>query len=132
LIVGWLGGFAIQAGLRSALVGSPLAATLLPMTGMAFLLFTFYMVTDPGTTPSGALGQFAFGLGVAAAYGLLMILHVVFGLFFALAIVCSLRGLGLTVLARLQTKPHRRRAESVPAPAHLPLASPTALEMAER
>ena len=36
------------------------------MTGMAFLLFTFYMVTDPATTPRAPLPQFAFGVAVAA------------------------------------------------------------------
>ena len=39
---------------------------------MAFLLFTFYMVTDPATTPSAPLEQLAFGGAVAATYGLLM------------------------------------------------------------
>ena len=70
-----------------------------PITGMAFLLFTFYMVTDPATTPSGTLGQLAFGGSVAATYGLLTASHVVFGLFFSLLIVCSIRGLGLASLA---------------------------------
>ena len=95
LILGWLGAFVLQATLRSQLQGTPLTAALLPMTGMAFLLFTFYMVPDPGTTPSSRPGQFAFGAAVAAVYGLLMLWHVVFGLFFALVIVCSARGLGL-------------------------------------
>ena len=45
------GGFVIQAFLRSH-PGTPFVAALLPVTGMAFLLFTFYMVTDPATTPS--------------------------------------------------------------------------------
>ena len=61
LILGWLGGFVIQAALRSQLQGTPFVAALLPVTGMAFLLFTFYMVTDPATTPSAPLRQFAFG-----------------------------------------------------------------------
>ena len=61
------------------------------MTGVAFILFTFYMVTDPATTPSGKPGQVAFGAGVAVAYGLLLTVHVVFGLFFALTIVCAMR-----------------------------------------
>ena len=92
LILGWLGGFALQAGLRAWLFDTPLAAGLAPMTGIAFLLFTFYMVTDPATTPVAPRAQFAFGAGVAAAYGVLMALHVVFGLFFALFAVCSIRG----------------------------------------
>jgi hypothetical protein len=105
LILGWLGGFVVQATLRSTIQGTPLAAALLPMTGMAFLLFTFDMVTDPGTTPSTPLGQFAFGGTVAAAYAVLMIVHVVFGLFFALLAVCALRGLGLLALAAWRAWP---------------------------
>ena len=74
---------------------------LLPMTGVAFVLFTFYMVTDPGTTPSKPKDQMIFGLSVAAAYAFLMLYHVVFGLFFGLTIVCTLRGLNLFVQARI-------------------------------
>jgi predicted signal transduction protein with EAL and GGDEF domain len=57
------------------------------------------MVTDPATTPNGTWGQIAFGVAVALTYGVLMILHVVFGLFFSLTIVCALRGIGLYVQA---------------------------------
>jgi hypothetical protein len=99
LIAAWLGGFALQALLRAAWFGTPPVAGLLPMTGLAFVLYTFYMVTDPATTPNGVRGQIAFGAGVAAAYGVLMLSHIVFGLFFALTAVCLLRGAGLQVLA---------------------------------
>jgi hypothetical protein len=132
LILGWLGGFAVQALARSFLFGTPAAAALLPMTGLAFLLFTFYMVTDPGTTPSGAMGQFAFGVSVAAAYGMLMVLHVVFGLFFALLIVCSVRGLGLWILARRGDTVRRKEAVPVPLPVHAAVATVPALETAPR
>jgi hypothetical protein len=95
LIAGWLGGFVAQAVVRELLFGNPVAASLLPMTGMAFILYTFYMVTDPATTPVAKWPQFAFGLGVAVTYGLLLVMNVVFGLFFALTLVCAVRGLGL-------------------------------------
>jgi enediyne biosynthesis protein E5 len=104
LIGGWVGGFAAQAIIRGLLFGTPLAAGLLPMTGLAFVLFTNYMVTDPGTTPSKPSTQVAFGAAVAAAYGALMLLHIVFGLFFALAIVCATRGLGLYGLALVRAR----------------------------
>ncbi len=61
LILGWLGGFLLQAVLRSQIQGTPLVAAILPITGMAFLLFTFYMVTDPATTPVSPRDQFVFG-----------------------------------------------------------------------
>lgn len=95
LIAGWVGGFALQALIRSTLFGTPLVAALLPMTGVAFVLFTFYMVTDPGTTPSQPLNQVIFGASVAFAYGVLMAFHIVFGMFFGLTIICTLRGLSL-------------------------------------
>jgi hypothetical protein len=126
LIVGWLGGFVLQAIARSLIFGTPAVAALLPMTGMAFLLFTFYMVTDPATTPNTPLGQLAFGSAVAATYAALMVAHVVFGLFFALLIVSTLRGLGLTILAlRGKTgRPGDRETRSS--------RSGAALELAER
>jgi Na+-translocating ferredoxin:NAD+ oxidoreductase RnfD subunit len=93
LIAAWLGGFVAQAALRSLFFDTPFGAALVPMTGVAFILYTFYMVTDPATTPSGRRDQITFGFSVAAVYGMLMVAHVVFGLFFALTIVCAARGL---------------------------------------
>ncbi len=92
LIGGWLGGFALQAAVRHALLGNALIGSLVPMTGVAFLLFTFYMVTDPATSPTAWRRQIVFGGAVAATYSLLVALHVVFGLFFALTLVCCGRG----------------------------------------
>jgi hypothetical protein len=129
LILGWLGGFVLQALLRSQFQGTPFVAAVLPVTGMAFLLFTFYMVTDPATTPSTLTGQLAFGAAVAAAYGLLMVSHRVFGLFFSLLVVCSIRGLGLVLLAGLHALA-RSRAES-PLPARVGMAPTPVLEVAE-
>ncbi|HSL83878.1 MAG TPA: enediyne biosynthesis protein UnbU [Thermoanaerobaculia bacterium] len=119
LILAWVGGFFLQASLRSALFGTPLVACLLPMTGVAFVLFTFYMVTDPGTTPFRPRSQVAFGLVLAAAYGLLMASHVVFGLFFALTAVCALRGALLASRAWLLARgrvPVPETAGMVPGP----------------
>jgi enediyne biosynthesis protein E5 len=120
LIGAWLGGFAAQALVRHLLFDTALVAAWLPMTGLAFLLYTFYMVTDPATTPASPRGQVAFGLSVAAVYGLLMVSHVVFGLFFALTIVCSVRGLGLWAAAVMAD---RARAK-VPLPTSVVTAGP--------
>ena len=92
LILAWLGGFVLQAAFRHFVFGNLFFPSLNPMTGVAFLLFTFYMVTDPATTPATRWGQVGFGLAMAAAYGTLMALHVVFGLFFGLSAVCAGRG----------------------------------------
>ena len=86
-------------GARHVLFGSRISGAFLPMTGMAFLLFTFYMVTDPATTPSRPAHQVLFGLSVAVAYGILMRAHVVFGLFFGLALTSSARAVGHGAIA---------------------------------
>src|SRR6185369_3546869 len=66
LIAAWLGGFVAQAALRSLFLDEAFVAALVPMTGVAFILYTFYMVTDPATTPSSRRDQVVFGLSVAA------------------------------------------------------------------
>ena len=99
LILAWLIGFVAQAAIRSVIFETPLIAGLLPMTGLPFVLYSFYMVTDPATTPFRTRGQIAFGAGVAAVYGLLVVGHVVFDLFFSLTIVCTLRAVHLYAVA---------------------------------
>lgn len=116
LILAWLVGFFAQALVRSLVFDLPLTPALLPMTGLAFILYSFYMVTDPATTPTGKWSQIAFGAGVAATYGLLLTFHIVFGLFFALTLVSTVRGVGLYALARTARRV-RSRSGPVTAPA---------------
>jgi enediyne biosynthesis protein E5 len=117
LILAWLAGFGLQAVARHFLLGNALLASLNPFTGVAFLLFTFYMVTDPATTPASVRGQVAFGALVAAAYGMLMALHVVFGLFFGLSIVCAGRGAALALKAWAAQRAEARVDSKAPVPA---------------
>jgi enediyne biosynthesis protein E5 len=107
LALAWVGGFALQAVVSSLILWystgfCPIVARLSAMTGVAFILFTFYMVTDPATTPERPAAQVAFGASVAVVYGLLVMSHVVFGLFVALVIVCVARGLGTSLLVWLR------------------------------
>lgn len=95
LIFGWLSVFALQAVVRGLLFDTAIVGALSVMTGVAFILYTNYMVTDPGTTPSKPWAQFAFGGGVAVVYGIFMVANVAYGLFFATAIVCLIRGMFL-------------------------------------
>lgn len=92
LIAAWVGAFALQAIVRGIFFGTSIPAALGMMTGVAFVLFTNYMITDPGTSPSRPASQVAFGAGVALVYGLLTGLHIAYGLFFATAAVCAVRG----------------------------------------
>lgn len=107
LALAWVGAFALQATVSSLILWQttgycPIVARLSAMTGVAFILFTFYMVTDPATTPDRPLSQIAFGASVAFVYSLLLMVHIVFGLFFALVIVCVARGVGMYLLALMK------------------------------
>src|SRR6266571_421759 len=110
LIVGWLGAFAIQAFLRHWLWGVQLNTALSVMTGVAFVLFTNYMITDPGTTPTRPRAQFMFGSSVAIVYAILMEFNIVYTLFFATSIVCAFRGLGWWVAHLRKVRRERRAA----------------------
>ncbi|MFI0469633.1 enediyne biosynthesis protein [Saccharopolyspora sp. 5N102] len=105
LIFAWVGGFAAQAAIRALIFDeTSFLAAISPLSGMAVLLFTLYMITDPGTTPRETRGQIVFGLSVAAVYGVLMTFHVTFGFFFALTIVCACRGIGMWNSNRIAAK----------------------------
>ena len=123
LIMGWVGGFALQAVLRWAILDANLAAALLPMTGVAFVLFNNYMITDPGTTPIAPRRQVLFGAAAAATYGVLVLAHITFGLFFALTIVCGVRALiiaGAALRGRRSSAGTPRTEPDVPAATAVP------------
>ncbi|WP_341720580.1 enediyne biosynthesis protein UnbU [Micromonospora sp. FIMYZ51] len=123
LIVGWVGGFVAQALIRALVLDHSFVAALLPMTGVAFILFTNYMITDPGTTPHAPRRQLAFGLSTAAVYGLLVSMHITFGLFFALSLVCAARLLVIVTARRLRERsasPSARPSAPTPDPAAVP------------
>jgi hypothetical protein len=115
LIIAWVSAFALQAIVRATIHGTPVEAGLLPITGIAFVLFTFYMITDPATSPSNTAGQIAFAVAVAGGYALFMEMHIVFGLFYSLTLVTSARGAWIAS-ARI-----RRTAGSTPLAARRPL-----------
>ncbi|MFE9251077.1 enediyne biosynthesis protein [Streptomyces sp. NPDC007088] len=110
LIVGWLGGFVIQALIRHWFWDVALASALGPMSGVAFILFTNYMISDPGTTPTKGRNQFVFGASVATVYGVMMLFNVVYTLFFATTAVCAVRGIGWWVAHLVQRRKGRPQA----------------------
>lgn len=99
LILAWVLMFAVQGVVRCLINDLPLTVGLVPLTGVSFLLFTFYMVTDPGATPSNSREQILFGAAIAVVYCLLILTHVEYGFFYALFIVSFLRGLILRLKA---------------------------------
>src|SRR5881296_1153508 len=127
LVGAWVLGFIIQGIVRARIFGTPAFVPLMPMTSAAFIVFTLYMVPDPATTPLKPTRQAVFGFSVAMVYGIIQVLHLVFGLFFALVTVCAIRGLSLHVLAAFGKLPGRAIKQSTPekiaapAPAMAPL-----------
>lgn len=99
LVLTWLVAFVVQGQVRSWYFGTFWIVPLTPMTSAAFMVFTLYMIPDPATTPVKPLRQALFAMAIAVVYGVLLVEHVVYGLFIALAIVCSLRGMGLCAWA---------------------------------
>lgn len=95
LVLAWVAAFAIQGVLRCLMNGLPLIVGVIPITGVSFLLFTFYMITDPGATPSDKREQVIFGAATAGVYCLLVLAHIGFAFFYALFIVSFCRGVFL-------------------------------------
>ncbi len=99
LVVGWVVAFALQGMIRCLMFDLPLVVGLVPITGVSFLLFTFYMITDPGATPSDSREQVIFGAATALVYCLLVLSHIGFAFFYSLLIVSIARGVWLHVQA---------------------------------
>jgi hypothetical protein len=102
LIASWLGAFILQAAFRSWRMDTPLVGQLVVLTGIAMVLFTLYMITDPQTSPSRPRSQVIFGAGVALAYSILFDLHVQYTMFYAVTVVCAIRGVVLYLASRRQ------------------------------
>jgi hypothetical protein len=98
-ITSWLGTFIVLAVIRAWVVQSTIPAELVVLTGIPMVLFTFYMITDPQTSPSRLRSQIMFGAGIAFAYSMLLALHVQYTMFYSVTVVCAIRGLFLTALS---------------------------------
>lgn len=97
LILGWVLAFALQGIVRCLVNDLPLVVGLVPITGVSFVLFTFYMITDPGATPSDWREQVIFGVATALVYCILVLSHIGFAFFYSLVIVSFARGMILHV-----------------------------------
>jgi enediyne biosynthesis protein E5 len=123
VIFGWVSIFIVQAVVRGLLFGTAIPGALAVITSVAFVLFTNYMITDPGTSPSRPVSQFAFGGGVAVAYGVLTAAHIAYGIFFGTAAVCAIRGAFLWWLHAARKRSGRLAPVAPPAPVPAPAAA---------
>lgn len=88
----FLGVYAVLLFGRAIWLGDPLAIPLLRLENGALILFAFFMISDPKTTPDGAIARGVFTSGAALlAYFLTFHLYLADGLFYALAIMSLLR-----------------------------------------
>jgi enediyne biosynthesis protein E5 len=94
-VAAWLATFIVLALGRAWLLHRPLFAELVILTSIPMVLFTLYMITDPQTSPSRLRSQICFGAGIAFAYSALLLLRVQYTLFYAVTVVCAIRGLYL-------------------------------------
>jgi hypothetical protein len=97
-VASWLGTFIIFGFIRGWLQNTPIGTQLIVLTGIPNVLFTFYMITDPQTSPSRLRSQILFGAGIASAYFVLLSLHIQYMMFYSVTAICAIRGLGIFAL----------------------------------
>lgn len=90
----FLGGYAGLMVARALWLGDPLTIPLLRLENGALILFSFFMISDPKTTPDGAVSRAVFAFGAAL---IAFVLNFNFfnsdGIFYALFIMTMLRPL---------------------------------------
>ncbi len=108
----YVASFALLAGVRSAITGTPWLAAVAPVTGPMYQLFTFFMVTDPRTTVRSRSAQSVVVFTVALVEMALRLNEVIYAPFYALFIVGPLAMLAEMWLA--PSRSARAAAESRP------------------
>ena len=88
----FLGSYAVLLFGRALWLGDPLAIPLHAMQSGAFLIFAFFMISDPRTTPDSRAGRIAFAALVAVGA-----LFIRFGLYHTNALLWSLVACALLV-----------------------------------
>lgn len=106
----FLGVFAALIFARALWLGDPIAIPLLRLQNGALILFAFFMISDPKTTPDGAIARAVFaGAAAMLAYILTYHFYMADGLFYSLAIVSLAR----PVLERFDPTPHYQWGDPV-------------------
>ena len=73
IALGFLGSFAAILFARAAWLGDPMAIPLHQLSSGALLIFAFFMITDPRSTPDSRLGRILFAMAVAGLTAWLII-----------------------------------------------------------
>ena len=83
----YVASFLLFSFVRAAITGTPWLATVAPITGPMYQLFTFFMVTDPKTTVRSRWGQCLVVFVVAFVEMVMRLNEIVYAPFYALFIV---------------------------------------------
>ncbi|MEK7265771.1 MAG: RnfABCDGE type electron transport complex subunit D [Pseudomonadota bacterium] len=90
----FLGVFAAMIFARAVWLGDPLSIPMHRLQNGALILFAFFMISDPKTTPDSALLRALFAAGTAAlSYIFIYHFYRADGVFYALALACLVRPL---------------------------------------
>lgn len=90
----FLASFAALIIARALWLGDPLSIPLLRLQNGALILFAFFMISDPKTTPDGLVLRALFAAGTALlAYVFIYHFYKADGIFYALALACLVRPL---------------------------------------
>lgn len=107
LVVSFWAVYCLGAMLRAHMTHMPTDITLwAQISGGAFWLFSFFMITDPKTSPSTNKGMIAFGIAIAVVDVWLQLNTAVFSLVWALFLVSTLRA-AVLIVRDLRTSPSK-------------------------
>lgn len=90
VVIAFVGTFLLLGFVRSGLQGLPLLWSIGSAVGPEFQLFTFFMLTDPKTTPSTRRGRILYGVIVGVLDAILRVLRVTYSPLYALVLTCLL------------------------------------------
>jgi len=97
-------GFILLSLVRSTITGVPILAELSPVSGPAFQLFIFFMITDPQTSPSTRRGRVSYAMAIAVIEALLRLARNQNAPFFALFVVSPIAVIWEALTKRLRDK----------------------------
>lgn len=117
----FLGVFAALVFARALWLGDPFSIPLLRLQNGALVLFAFFMISDPKTTPDTLIGRAVFA-GGAALISYLLIFHafVSDGIFYSLAIMVIIRPL----IELFESAPRYEWGRTQPPPLHFSFSWP--------
>lgn len=92
-VIAFISGYVAFAIARIAVIGEPFFYAFGPMLGASFQLFSFFMITDPKTTPSSRKARILFAVVIALIDAVLRVLGITNSQFYASFLVTLILGI---------------------------------------